>query len=74
MSEELIIPEGTICKKCGEFEATFRVTYGKFLNESPELCSVDFVCELCLIDYELYFSRVNIPYKIETNPEKVTFS
>jgi len=51
-----------------EYEATFKVTYGKYMD------NVYFLCELCLIDYEDTLKNLDVPYRIEAIPEKVTFT
>jgi len=56
------------CEECGNFEATFTFTYGKFLDTTKHLC------ELCLMDYEYQCKNVDCPYKIDVIPEVVTFT
>lgn len=69
-----VIPEGKMCEGCGEFRATSKITYGKFLNETtnPKLVQVSFVCEMCLLEYEASL-KGSEPYRIEENPEVVQF-
>jgi len=67
-----VIPKGKICEGCHEFEATHKITYGKNLDDLS-LVSVAFLCEMCLVDYEFRLKNIDIPYKIEMNPEKVEF-
>lgn len=56
------------CHNHGEYEATFKVTYGRYMD------NITFVCELCLLDYEDRFKELDISYRVEPIPEKVIFT